>query len=346
MRPFCHFRSASRKTTTTTTRNAEDNEDVVARPPASQTDRTRQTVKQSGVVCMSWQNNDIHILSLSLSSQVSRIRFPRAVCFRKMDTAWTTAVAVIALFLQVTTAILSNNRSINTNNNNRRQLVSASANDDNVRVFNVSASYVTTSLHSDVDEDNGGTDVDAFPFNGTTPTSWSGDSGTSMAVAPITDSDLQFLRELPVDKLLRIRKTVRFVSHMMTDAWPMADTPDGRDSSIAPNCTKNAKHKQQQHFCSGDTPQQAGQRRTSATAEQTGPEAATTAERQAVNVDGYLMELPALQQQQLQQSTPLDLHLQYRQQQQQLQQQQNGADIMALAHASPLTMEQIKCVWL
>lgn len=73
--------------------------------------------------------------------------------------------------------------------------MSADAGDD-YQDFNVTASYATAA---------------AGTQNNLTPSYRSGyDSGT-----PITDSDLQCLSELPVDKLLRIRKTLRYVSHML-----------------------------------------------------------------------------------------------------------------------------------
>lgn len=263
-----------------------------------------------------------------------------------METVWHTTPAVIILFIQMTTGIVSNNnnQSINTNNAQRRVAATSTIStfDENVQAFNVSASYMTTSVHGDNDANV----VDGFEASGgptmpTTTTTTTLNNTSSSLVAPITDSDLQFLRELPVDKLLRIRKTVRFVSHMMTDAWPMMDSP--ADDSAMPNCTTNAQ--QQQQFCSFPR----GQRRRISTAE-TGPSAGSdgsgTPQRHAVNADGYLMESPPLALPQ-QQSSPLEPQ-QYRHQQQPKQQShQNdayGSSMAPLAYASPLMMEQIKCV--
>lgn len=76
---------------------------------------------------------------------------------------------------------------------------STAADDGDTHAFNVTASYVTA------------------PPSAATPT-------------VITDSDLQCLSELPVDKLLRIRKTLRYVSHML-DADGDATAPPARRHS-------------------------------------------------------------------------------------------------------------------
>lgn len=78
-----------------------------------------------------------------------------------------------------------------------------------IRVLAGIIALITTATHSSPAADSAATHA----FNVTASYATGPPSAGTPTV--ITDSDLQCLSELPVEKLLRIRKTLRYVSHML-----------------------------------------------------------------------------------------------------------------------------------